>query len=344
MQHTILRLGALATLVVPAIAQQGTVAYEMTFTSTWSQQTHPIDFPPRAHYSQLVFATHNANVEFWRPGALASPGIRSVAETGGTAPIMQEIRAAMSAGNAGSGEVGNSMASPASRVFRFDATAEFSKVTIVTMIAPSPDWFVGVNGLELLRNGDWVDDLTVDLVAWDAGTDSGTTYRSPNQPTNPPTVIDRVDTTMGPFLNRPEPIGSFHFRKLRSTIVYGSGANPAGSMAVAGDASLGTTLPFDLDDPSGSMGRPASTALVFAFDADPAFPAGTALPGLGELLIASPIAGFRGPQWTGGPASISSPIPNDASLVGLTLHVQGAIVGSSRSQLTDAVRIVLGNP
>lgn len=44
-------------------------------------------------------------------------------------------------------------------------------------IGPSPDWVVGVNGLNLcLKNCTWIENLTVDLYPYDAGTDSGITY------------------------------------------------------------------------------------------------------------------------------------------------------------------------
>lgn len=42
---------------------------------------------------------------------------------------------------------------------------------------PSPDWVVGVNGLNLcLKNCSWIENLVVDLYPYDAGTDSGITY------------------------------------------------------------------------------------------------------------------------------------------------------------------------
>lgn len=42
---------------------------------------------------------------------------------------------------------------------------------------PSPDWIVGVSGLELCRrNCSWVEYKVLNLYPWDAGTDSGITY------------------------------------------------------------------------------------------------------------------------------------------------------------------------
>lgn len=61
------------------------------------------------------------------------------------------------------------------------------------MIYPSPDWFVGVSGLELcLENGSWVEQKILNLYPYDAGTDSGSTYISPDQPTIPKEPIKKI--------------------------------------------------------------------------------------------------------------------------------------------------------
>lgn len=61
------------------------------------------------------------------------------------------------------------------------------------MIYPSPDWFVGVSGLELcLGNGSWVEEKVLNLYPYDSGTDSGPTYISSDQPTIPKEAIRRI--------------------------------------------------------------------------------------------------------------------------------------------------------
>jgi hypothetical protein len=89
----------------------------------------------------------------------------------------------------------------------------FPLVTVVTMIAPSPDWFVGVRNLSLCSDGEWVDSLSVDLFAYDAGTDSGVDYGSDNEPTVPHVPIRPIDEA--PFLVDGEiPIlGTFTFAR-----------------------------------------------------------------------------------------------------------------------------------
>jgi hypothetical protein len=82
------------------------------------------------------------------------------------------------------------------------------------MIAPSPDWFIGVNSLTLFENGSFVEEKTVILYAYDAGTDSGTTYTSPDLPTEPPEPIFLIEGY--PFFYEGElvPLGTFTFTKI----------------------------------------------------------------------------------------------------------------------------------
>ncbi len=59
-------------------------------------------------------------------------------------------------------------------------------------MGPSPDWIVGVSGLELcLRNCSWADRREIMLYPWDVGVDSGMTYESPDEPTVPQQPITR---------------------------------------------------------------------------------------------------------------------------------------------------------
>ena len=47
---------------------------------------------------------------------------------------------------------------------------------------PSPDWFVGVDSLELcLKNGSWIDEKQMNLYLYDAGTDAGSGYQNANK-------------------------------------------------------------------------------------------------------------------------------------------------------------------
>ena len=56
--------------------------------------------------------------------------------------------------------------SPNTTSFEFEIEKGHPLVTLVTMIAPSPDWFVGVAGLDLQAGGEWAPEVVVDLGAW----------------------------------------------------------------------------------------------------------------------------------------------------------------------------------
>ena len=71
--------------------EKDAVKYKVTFDATWSEETHPDDFPPNPHFSGLIGASHNENVVFWRDGELASSGIKNMAETGSKNPLNTEI-------------------------------------------------------------------------------------------------------------------------------------------------------------------------------------------------------------------------------------------------------------
>ena len=203
---------ASAQLCTPA----ETAEYELRFDATWTAETHPQDYPPNPHFSPLVGGSHSDAVVFWEVGGIATQGIESMAETGSTSALRTEVNAAIDNGTArefirGSG-VG---APPASTSLEFTVSQDHPLATIVTMIAPSPDWFVGVNSLSLIDNdGQWIDQIVVDLYPYDAGTDSGITYTSPNEDTDPQEPIAEI--TGYPFLNNDEvlPLGTFTFTRI----------------------------------------------------------------------------------------------------------------------------------
>ena len=153
----------------------------MTFRAVWDADSHGNrpPFPSGAHFSRVAGAAHAEEVSFWSAGGIATPGIESMAETGSVSTLCREIEAEADRGGSGpclmSAEA--SFQSPGSVSFSFEADAERPSLTLVSMIAPSPDWFVGVNGIRLLEeDGCWRERIELELVGYDAGTDSGATF------------------------------------------------------------------------------------------------------------------------------------------------------------------------
>ena len=208
MLKTVLSI-VLVTCIAP-YAVADTVRYELTFDAQWSRATHPDSFPPSPHFSGLIGGTHNDSIRFWQVGAMASDGIERMAETGSKSLLQSEVNAAISSGSAGSVLSGRGIGtSPNAVELSFDVDSEFSLVSLVSMIAPSPDWFVGVDSLNLLEGDHWKHEAVVSLAPYDSGTDSGANYTSPNADTNPAEPIFEI--TGAPFEDAP-PLGTFVFR------------------------------------------------------------------------------------------------------------------------------------
>ncbi len=199
------------SIAVPALAAPvGQATYTVTFDATWSATSHPESFPPNPHFSGLVGGSHNAVTEFWSVGQLASLGIKHMAEWGTQTTLVDEVNAEVIQGNAGAAITGDVLwNSPGTVSTEFVVTPDFPLVTLVTMIAPSPDWFAGVQGLDLGVGDQWVNELTVPLYPYDAGTDSGAGYTSADQPTVPAQAISSI--TGSPFSAGVE-VGTLTFR------------------------------------------------------------------------------------------------------------------------------------
>ncbi len=206
------------------IAHAQSATYRVTFEGEWTTTATQmgVPVPSGAHFSPLIGAVHNDQVTFWSEGDMASAGIESMAEVGGTNTLKSEINAsahALSVIERG----GNIGATGSATVNTVTLTPTHPLVTLVTMVAPSPDWFVGVSGLSLLdAQNEWRASYTVELFPYDAGTEDGTEFSLSNNATDPQGTITSIQGT-GKFSS--EPIATLTFTKVPalaiSTLVSG---------------------------------------------------------------------------------------------------------------------------
>lgn len=194
-----------------------TARYRVTFDAAWSKASHPDEFPGNPHFSPLIGATHSTRVVFWEPGRIATAGLEAMAEEGSTSPLDAEIQAAVAAGAAEGLIRGEGLPrSPGTTGLEFQIGRDHPLVTLVTMVAPSPDWFVGVHGLSLVESGDWVAEKVVVVAPYDAGTDSGSSYLSPNADTMPREPVRRIEGPPLASAGGVAPMGTFTFVRVSS--------------------------------------------------------------------------------------------------------------------------------
>ncbi len=206
--------------ILAPVEQDMSATYRATFNSSWSAATHPVNFPSSdPHFSGLVGATHSDQLVLWASGELASAAVEQVAETGASDLLLADIQNAITAGTALAEITGGGIAqSPGSVSVEFSVARNYPLVTLLSMLAPSPDWFVGINAQSMLdSNGAFIENLSVDLRLYDSGTDDGERFFADDAQTTPPQPITPLTSSAGDtdFVNGLPAIGQLVFERVR---------------------------------------------------------------------------------------------------------------------------------
>ncbi|MFT5848250.1 MAG: hypothetical protein ACJARX_000735 [Psychroserpens sp.] len=199
----------LALFISTIILAQSTASYDITFTSTWENEIiDPVNgnstaaIPGNAHWSNLVGATHNSDFTLVRMGMLASLGVKNVAETGSNTALMNEVNSSEDANQWLQQGFSPFAAISSATLGDIVVSSDYSLLSLVSMIAPSPDWMIAIDAINLRDGNTWRDEIIIELFPYDAGTDSGTNYTSSNQVTAPFLPVS-VLINEGPFNAKP---------------------------------------------------------------------------------------------------------------------------------------------
>lgn len=197
--HLFLAVVVSTMLLSAAVSAAEPVIYRVTVEGTWTATSHPHDYPSDAHFSWLTGATHNEGYRLFEAGGIATPGLEALAEDGELSPYDAEFQAAIDRGSAGAlFQVRPIGRMPGTTAFEVTVDQRHPLVSLATMIAPSPDWFTGIADVRLLENGAWVAEKSLALEAWDAGTDSGKSFTSPDADTMPRGQVGRIEPRIFP--------------------------------------------------------------------------------------------------------------------------------------------------
>src|SRR5438128_10076013 len=144
----------------------GPAEYTVIVKSLWTKRNFPLEYPNDARFSGLIGASHNARYAIFTVGRKPTRGLERLSEEGKHSPLDTEIRTAIDQGNAlmlfESGGLKNWKDSMVATV-RVDPAHPL--VSVVNMVAPSPDWFTGASSVNLAENGGWITRRTVTLYA-----------------------------------------------------------------------------------------------------------------------------------------------------------------------------------
>ncbi|XP_047209335.1 spondin-2a [Girardinichthys multiradiatus] len=193
---------------------RGPASYILVFTGHWSPQAFPKQYPlfrPPAQWSKLIAVSHNHHFRLWEEGSSASPGVQSFAEVGLTVELMKAAKEARKKRTVGAmhrtAGIPNGIGHSSTEMLMVPRNPLLS---LMVKMIPSPDWFVGLDSLNLCEGNRWKQEVTVDLQPYDAGTDSGFTFSSPNFPTTPPENITKITSQMPNH-----PVNSFYYPRLK---------------------------------------------------------------------------------------------------------------------------------
>ncbi|CAB1325150.1 unnamed protein product [Coregonus sp. 'balchen'] len=181
----------------------------LTLTLLGSVHPMPVTIDPVC----MADTTANSDYHIWQRNAFASNGVREFSEKGEAWTLMKEVEAA--------GEriqsVYGLFSAPAvvggtgQMTSEFEVFARHSFLSFIVRIVPSPDWFLGVDSFNLCEGDQWKESITLELYPYDAGTDSGFTFSSPNFETIPQDKVTQI-TSSSPS----HPANSFYYPRLKN--------------------------------------------------------------------------------------------------------------------------------
>lgn len=168
--------------------------YTVTVSGKWSSPDFSV--PAGAHFTTFVGMVHNSNAWLWKEGLNASPGTELLAEIGNGTILLTEIDSMITARNASSLLLFTAPATVAgNRMTSLYCNTNYQQVSFASMLGPTPDWFVGVSGINLYNNAQWIADTTVSLYAYDAGTEEGDMFGYNNPASAPQQNIHRLQAS-----------------------------------------------------------------------------------------------------------------------------------------------------
>jgi len=193
----------------------GDATYTVTFTMNWNSQDFPTDYPSGAHFSKLIGWSHKTSSEFFKTGTMASAGIESMAETGATDVLQSELEAKITSSEGLQWVIGDGLSAGTGEIsVDILVNAENPAVTLASMVAPSPDWYVAIVNVNLSDTNKFVDSKTITALVYDAGTDDGITYTSADADSSPKAPISLfVDAPLGDGNSLPTAFASVTFTK-----------------------------------------------------------------------------------------------------------------------------------
>jgi len=201
----------LLPVMTTACPEDSLAVYQIVLETNWSEKIFPKQYPqwrPPAQWSKTIGFTHNDTLTLFKTGQTVSEGVRMFVEKGDSDVLERETANHSFLDHVFAPSIQEGVGNTTGLVF---VDGINTKLSCLTALVPSPDWFIGLDSLDLCRDGGWVDHARLDVSPMDAGTDNGLTFTSPNWATQP-----REEVTMITNTSPSHPASSFFYPHLSS--------------------------------------------------------------------------------------------------------------------------------
>merc|ERR1712106_378554 len=208
----------------PSCSAESLAVYKLVLETHWSEEMFPKQYPlwrPPAQWSKTVGYTHNGSISLFKTGQAVSDGVRMFVEKGDSDMLERETAGSSFLDTVFAPSIQQGEGQTETLIF---VDGNNTKLSLMTAIVPSPDWFIGLASLELCQDGDWMDYARLDASPMDAGTDNGLTFTSPNWATDPRGEVVTITNTEPahpaasfnyPHLHMLPSIATYSLQKLR---------------------------------------------------------------------------------------------------------------------------------
>lgn len=175
----------------PAQPDTATYTFEQPETLIGPRAVTPLPEGVTLH-GELALVLHSRDWMPFEEGLPASDGLKTLAETGAAGAFFAEAEAA--GAEVPIRTLGRLLSLFLSPDPSIEVTLEKPCLSYAQQISPSPDWFVGWStACATDAEGRWLDTVTTEMIAFDAGTADGPSFEAKTADTEPRFAVTQLD-------------------------------------------------------------------------------------------------------------------------------------------------------
>lgn len=159
------------------LADNKNYTFTVAVRGLWTAKTHPTNYPADAKFGHILGTTHRRDYMLFKEGHRAADWLKSYLTSNDTSEFSSELSKYQGNGDVGEIIIKDGFAANENTNFEFTTTGRFDKLTLLTKLIPSPDWYIAVENVNLnrLANGG---SLSIIVNVFDGGVKSGQSYES----------------------------------------------------------------------------------------------------------------------------------------------------------------------